>query len=220
MVQKWNSSEMGRFYRQENIVLRYNPPCASHYGGHFERLIKSTKRILVTTRKQHSITDESLVTFLCEAESQLNSRPLTPIFTTDVNSDEPLTPNHLLLLEPKTNFPPGHFEKTDCYSQQRFKQIQYLSDIFWKRWTTEFLTSLQERQRWCTIKNNLEKGDLVLLVEDTQPRNSWITGRILSTFPDKNGLVRQVELKTPTGVLKRPIRKLCLLLKANPTDDA
>ena len=82
------------------------------------------------------------------------------------------------------------------------------------------LTSLQERQRWCTIKNNLEKGDLVLLVEDKQPRNSWNTGRILSTFPDKNGLVRQVELKTPTGVLKRPIRKLCLLLKANPTDDA
>ena len=215
LTRLWNASELGNYYRQADIIFKYNPPQASHFGGHYERLIRSVRRMIVTTLKNHSITDESLQTFLCEAEAQLNGRPLADSYIDDPQSNEPLTPNHLLLLDPTKTLPLGTFNKKDCYSKQRFKQIQLLADSFWKRWTTEYLTSLQERQKWISVKNNIEQGDIVLLVDDKQPRGTWTIARVIETFPDKHGLVREVHIKTPTDTLRRPITKLCVLLRAN-----
>lgn len=38
------------------------------------------------------------------------------------------------------------------------------------------LPQLQERQRWATASRNFAEGDVVLLVDDCAPRNSWIMG--------------------------------------------
>lgn len=122
-----------------------------------------------------------------------------------------LTPNHLLLLKTKPSLPPGVFSKEDQYARRRWKQVQYLSDIFWKRWCKEYLTQLQERQRWSTTGRNLHVGDVVMIVDETWPRSSWPLGRVVETFPDRKGLVRQVKVKTKTSELLRPVTKLCLL---------
>ena len=147
---------------------------------------------------------------LCEAEAIINSRPITKA-SSDLNDLEALTPNHLLLLKVKPELPPGVFNKDDQYANRRWRQIQYLADVFWKRWCNEYLTQLQERQRWPTPGRNFCVGDVVLIVDDTSPRNSWPLGIILETLPDKKGLVRQVKVKTKTNELCRPITKLCLL---------
>ena len=60
---------------------------------------------------------------------------------------------------------------------------------------------------------NAQKDDLVLLVDDTLPRSRWSLGHILEVFPDKNGLVRTVLVKSQNTLLKRPITKLCLILR-------
>ena len=73
-------------------------------GGAWERMIRSVRRILTLLMKERTLDDDQLHTFLLEAESILNSRPLTPI-TTDADGLEPLTPNHLLKLCPTGNFP-------------------------------------------------------------------------------------------------------------------
>ena len=143
---------------------------------------------------------------LCEAEAIINSRPITKA-SSDLNDLEALTPNHLLLLKVKPELPPGVFNKDDQYANRRWRQIQYLADVFWKRWCNEYLTQLQERQRWPTPGRNFCVCD----VDDTSPRNSWPLGIILETLPDKKGLVRQVKVKTKTNKLCRPITKLCLL---------
>ncbi|KAJ8418878.1 hypothetical protein AAFF_G00003770 [Aldrovandia affinis] len=36
-------------------------------------------------------------------------------------------------IESKPSLPPGLFVKEDLYTHRRWKQIQYMSDIFWKR---------------------------------------------------------------------------------------
>ena len=147
-------------------------------------------------------------------ESQLNSRPITPI-SFDPKDDEPLTPNHLLLLNPTSNLPPGIFDKKDCYTRRRWRQIQYLADQFWIRWTKEYLPTLQTRQKWTSKERNMEVGDIVLLVDNTIPRGKWQTGRVMETTPDKLGAVRQVTVKTSRGLLRRPIAKLCLIHRVN-----
>ena len=51
-----------------------------------------------------------------------------------------------------------------------------------------------------------------MLVE-SNVKSSYTLAKITEVFKDKNGLVRTVEIKTKDGKLKRPIVKLCLILK-------
>ena len=57
-------------------------------------------------------------------------------------------------------------------------------------------------------------GDVVLLVDSSSPRNSWLMGRVVETLPDSSGMVRRVRIKTKTNTLERPVNKLCLLEEA------
>ncbi|KAL3987991.1 21S rRNA GM methyltransferase [Sarotherodon galilaeus] len=202
-------------------VLPDDPPftnCGVDYFGPYEikreRLIKSVKKILNVTLRLQTLDEESLHTLLCEAEAIINSRPITKA-SSDPNDVEVLTPNHLLLLRNKPSLPPGLFDRQDLYARRRWKQVQYMSEIFWKRWAREYLPQLQERQRWTRPSRNFLVGDIVLIVDDTAPRNSWITGKVIHTISDKAGMVRQVRIKTKTSVLDRPITKICLLQESD-----
>lgn len=188
----------------------FNPLTGSHHGGVWERLIKSVKKILNATLKLQTLDEEGLHTLLCEAEAIINSRPLTKA-SSDPKDLEVLTPNHLLLLKTKPSFPIGLFDRQELYARRRWKQIQYMCNIFWKRWAREYLPLLQERQKWTRPSRNFAVGDIVLIVDDSAPRNTWLTGKVIQTIPDKTGMVRQVKIKTKTSTLDRPITKICLL---------
>ncbi|KAK0132603.1 hypothetical protein N1851_032471 [Merluccius polli] len=101
----------------------------------------------------------------------------------------------------------GEFQRNDIYAHRRWKQVQYLSNLFWKRWTKEYLPQLQERQKWTGIKRNFVVGDIVLIVDETAPRNSWVMEKVIQTFPDRRGFVRRLVIKTKTNSLERPITK-------------
>lgn len=105
--------------------------------------------------------------------------------TVDLSLELPqaLTPNHLLLLKTKPSWSPGVFKREDQYARRRWKQVQYLADIFWKRWCKEYLTQLQERQRWSIIGRNLHVGDVVLIVDETSSRGSWPLEKGGKNFP-------------------------------------
>lgn len=197
----------------EQIEWSFNPPAASHHGGVWERLIRSVRQVLNSTLHQQSIDDEGLQTLFCEAEAILNNRPLSTV-SSDPLDLEPLI-NHILLLRSMPTLPPGTFLRSDLYARRRWKQVQYLADLFWSRWTKEYLLLQQERQKWTSIKKNLKIGDIVLVVDPTAPRGSWLLGRVLEVKPDVKGLVCAVKVQTKTSVLERPITKLCRILEAD-----
>ena len=62
----------------------------------------------------------------------MNGHPLTPVLEDPLDL-KVLTPNHLLLGKGNM-FPPGLFSQEDCFSRRRWKQVQYLSELFWTRW--------------------------------------------------------------------------------------
>ena len=198
---------------KEDIKWTFNPPLGAHHGGTWERLIRIIKKVLRSVLKEQTLDEEGLQTALCEVEAILNDRPLTPM-SDDPGDLEALTPNHLLQLKCKPSLPPGIFKKEDLYCRRRWRQVQYIADLFWRRWAKEYLPLLQERQKWNRPRRSLSPGDLVLIVDETAPRNSWLMGRILQTMPDSKGLVRQVRVKTKYSILDRPVTKLCLLLEA------
>ena len=209
-IQNWNQAQIHDAMLQKEINWIFNPPAGSHHGGVWERLIRSVRKVLNSTLNVQHLDEESLHTTLCEVEAILNSRPITKA-STDPNDLEALTPNHLLLLKTAPLMPPGQFQKDDIYARRRWRQVQYMSNLFWKRWVKEYLPQLQERQKWSNIKRNFTPGDLVIIVDDTAPRNSWLTGKIEEAILDRRGLVRQLRIKTKTGFLNRPITKVCLL---------
>ena len=210
-IGKWNREMIKEFLQQKEILWVFNPPTASHMGGVWERMIRSVRKILNAVLKEQNLTEESLVTLMCEVEAILNSRPLTKI-SDDPSDLQALTPNHLLLLRAGPSFLPGMFSREDQYTNKQWKQVQYLSDVFWKRWTREYLPMLQERMKWRSFRRNLSVGDIVLVVDDSSPRCLWPLGRVLEVFPNKHdGCVRVARVKTKSGSLLRPISKLCLL---------
>ena len=211
-LEKWNQEKIKNFLQQKQIKWLCNPPTASNFGGVWERLIRSVRSTLSVIMKQQPVYDETLSTLMTQVEGILNSRPLTKT-SDDPADDEPLTPNHLLLLRGNKPMPPGSFTKNDALVR-RWKQSQYLADLFWKRWLKEYLPLLQERQTWIRPKKNVSVGDLVLTKEEKNPRGQWPLARVIEVYKGKDGLVRSVQIKTEDGVLVRPVNKLCLLESA------
>ena len=213
-IQSWNQAKIQDSLRQKGIQWIFNPPAGSHFGGIWERQIRSVRKILKSVLKEQVVDDEALQTLFCEVEAIINDRPITKS-SDDANDLEALTPNHLLLLKREPLLPPGLFEKDDLYSRRRWKQVQYLAELFWKRWVREYLPLQQERQKWTQVRQNLKSGDVVMIVDDSAPRNSWLLGRVTQTIPDSKGLVRRVLVKTKTNILERPVDKLCLVCETD-----
>lgn len=208
----WNQERIYEFLRQKNIKWTFQPPTASHFGGVWERQIRTIRKLLSTLLLEQPIklTDDSLSTLFCEIEAMLNSRPLTPV-SSDPDDLEALTPNHLLLQKKGLLFPPGVFCKDDLYVKRRWRQAQYLANVFWSRWKREYLVSLNQRKKWTRIKPNVKIGDLVLLCDVNLPRNLWPLGRIVTCYESSDGLIRSVKVKTVSGVYDRPITKIVSL---------
>lgn len=213
-LNEWNLSQIQNAMLQKNIDWQFNPPAGSHFGGVWERLIRSVRKAMNSVIREQILDDDGFHTLMCEIEMILNDRPIT-MNSDDPNDLEALTPNHLLLIKRKPNLPPGVFNKTDNYCRRRWRQIQYMANLFWRRWVHEYLPILQERQKWNNQKINFNVGDIVIVVDENSPRNSWPIGIVRETIPDRNGLVRQVRIKIGTNILIRPIDKLCKILESN-----
>lgn len=221
-INDWNSSTIEHWMKQVNIEWKFQTPLASHHGGVWEREIRTIRKVLSALMNEQPLrlNFEQLHTLLCEVEAILNSRPITEI-SSDPDDLDALTPNHLLLLQSNSSFPPGLFSREDMYAKRRWRQVQYLSNLFWTRFRKEYLPLLQQRQKWTNPKRSLEVGDLVLVVDVLLPRNQWLTGRVTSVLSDKDGYVRAANVRVsknkynPSNFkcsnFERPISKLILL---------
>lgn len=196
-----------------NIEWRFNTPGASHHGGAWERLIRSTRKILNALLREQSFSEETLRTVLCEVECVMNNRPLTPV-SSDPRDDVPLTPNHILHLRCVTPL----FEELDdrdLCGRKRWRQAAHLAEQFWRRWRNEYMPLLQQRPGPATrSRKNIKTGDIVVLVDDSVPRGMWPLGRVEEALMGSDGLVRSVKIRTRNKVLQRPVTKVVKIIEA------
>ena len=210
-IDTWNQRKIHQSLLQKSVKWIFNPPASSHHGGVWERCIRTVRKVMKALLREQVMDDEGLNTLMCEVESIVNGRPITKV-SDDHRDLEALTPNHLLLMNPGSSIPPGHFTKDDNHIQRRWRQVQYLANLFWRRWLREYLPSFQERQKWNQKKNNVDIDDVVLVLDEKTPRGSWPLGRVVEVHTNsKDGLVRSAKIRTATTVLVRPITKLVLL---------
>ena len=70
-IRRWNQLQIEDQLCQEGIQWHFNPPASLHFGGAWERLVKSAKKSLNTIAARQCVTDKTLLTFLTEVESLL-----------------------------------------------------------------------------------------------------------------------------------------------------
>ncbi|XP_052562964.1 uncharacterized protein LOC128092673 [Culex pipiens pallens] len=188
----------------------FNPPASPHMGGAWERLVRSVKTALAAMNTVRLPNEETLATLVAEAESIVNSRPLTWI-PLEAEHQEALTPNHFLLLSTSGVVQTQKTladSKDACRNQWNLMRV--MIDQFWRRWVREYLPDLTRRTKWHEEVVPIRAGDLVIIVEDTV-RNGWIRGRVAEVVVGRDGRVRQAVVQTSTGMLRRPIAKLARL---------
>ena len=207
----FKSSLLRQFAAKNSITWKYILELSPHWGGFYERLNRMIKSALRKILWKSKLTYEEVETILIGIEGVLNCRPLCYVDDSDIS--EPLTPSHLMygrnlqrkaILhdEPKSDeLPPS----------ARVKHVRKLQKHFWKRFSSEYVTALRERdaqkrkgsERVC----NLKVGDVVMIHQKQVARASWPLGRVARLI-ESNGKTRGVELTTESGTLNRAINKL------------
>ncbi|XP_069129281.1 uncharacterized protein [Argopecten irradians] len=166
-------------------VWKFNPPCSSHMGGSWKRMIGVIRRVLdslLLEEGRKNLTHEVLSTFMCEVMAIVNSRPITPV-SSDPESPFILTPNILLTQKTDASVEPfANLDVREVY-KSHWKHVQVLSEQFWKRWQKEFLPTLQQRRKWQKERPNLKEGDVVLMEDKDLPRNHWPLEVVSRVFP-------------------------------------
>ncbi len=188
------------------------PTRSPHLGGLWEAAVKSAKFHLNRTLGNALVTYEEMYTILTQIEACLNSRPLSPL-SIDPNDTLPLTPAHFLIGDSLAALPQEDVQGFNSNSLKRYHRMQQLLQQFWSRWSREYLTTLQTRNKW-RLKSGVgpKVGDLVILVEDNVPPLRWHMARIVELHRGRDEIVRVVSVKTSNGsVLRRSLAKVCLL---------
>ena len=95
-IAAWNKVRIEKHLIQQGIRWNFNPSAAPHFGGVWERLVRSCKKAMYAVLGNRSGTEDVLSTTMCLVEQTLNARPLTPV-SSDATDLEAITPNHFLL---------------------------------------------------------------------------------------------------------------------------
>ncbi|XP_073957142.1 uncharacterized protein [Choristoneura fumiferana] len=166
------------------VQWTFIPPQSPHWGGAWERLIRSVKVSLKVVLKERAPKDEVLSTLMAEVENIINGRPLTHV-SVDPESEETLTPNHFLLGS-SSNLPvAGSFDDSEILSSEAVAQIAEVS------------------------------GHVLVALDPAAQRNVWQKGLIQQVFPGRDGRIRVVEVRTRSGMLKRPAARVARIPLSN-----
>ena len=141
-----DQNKVAQTLSKQHIQWKFNPPVSPWMGGVWEALVKTVKRALRTITRERLFTEDALTTFLCEVESIVNQRPLTPS-SNSIDDFEALTPYHFLLGSPSSNPSPGDFNDSQINLRTKWKAVQAATNMFWRRWTKEYLPTLVSRKK-------------------------------------------------------------------------
>ena len=210
--------------KNEECVWELVPPYASHFAGVWERKVGSVKRVLnvaIAQAKQTFLSRDEFCTLLQEAGSIVNNTPLDEI-SCDPTEPFPVSPAKLLTLREDLSLKNEVYSEDDLlqYGKRRWRRCQFLADQFWQHWKRDYVSSLQDRNKWKFPERNMTEGDIVL-VRSQVPRNQWPLAIIDKVHPGRDGLVRRVVVRLKSSergtarFTERAIHDLILLIPSN-----
>ncbi len=202
---------ISHFSSKTSIQWHFIPPRAPHFGGLWEAGVRSMKTLLRKQVAPHPLRFHKLSTILAEAEAIMNSRPMTPLHSTEVDDDLVLTPGHFLIGRPLKAPPAATTDKSKISNLRRWALVHRLTQDLWTAWQGRYLQSLQARPKWTKRTRDFQEDDIVYVKDEVLKHRDWPLARIIKTFPGDDGRVRAVDVKCRGNVYRRPTNKLILL---------
>ncbi|GBL92712.1 Speckle-type POZ protein-like B [Araneus ventricosus] len=196
---------LANYLSSEAIQWKFIPPRSPNFGGLWEAGVKSFKHHLHRTLTNCKITIEEFETIVIQIEGILNSRPLIPL-SDNINEYEVLTPGHFIIGRPITAIPEPEILDVSDNRLSRWQYTTKCVQTIWKRWKTDYLNHLQQRNKWQFKKDNVRVGCLVLLKENDLPHCKWAMARILDLIYGNDDNINEYEVLTPGHfIIGRPI---------------
>lgn len=79
----------------------------------------------------------------------------------------------------------------------------------------DLLKTRHKSYKWKNFSSDLEQGELAVVMDHLLPPSEWRLGRIENTYTGADDNGRVADIRTTTGLIKRPIVKLCYLTLLN-----
>jgi hypothetical protein len=137
------------------------------------------------------LDEEGFRTCVSKVMFMLNNRPIQQ--SGSIQDQAPLTPNSFVLGDlANAVFPPDFAEVTNL--NRKLKQQIKIQKAIWKRFFLKFVPLLGPRQKWFQEQDNLKVHEVVIELDENQPRGVWRLMRVSKIFPSHDGLVRKVEV--------------------------
>lgn len=214
----------------------FHPADSPHRNGAAEAAVKLIKRALNSLgRTTGSYNWGEFQTLLYSAANLTNERPIDAKAQEQEDTVEYLTPNSLILGRTGQRGD-MHSINLETHSWRRLRAVQAGVDKFWSKWSELARPNLFIRHKWHRVERSVQVGDLVWIADQNALRGQFRLGRIVVTYPDKFGVVRDVDVATCIGlpaslaartqakdsilpstiVLRRDVRRLVVLI---PVED-
>ena len=205
------SDEICNYLADNRIQWRFNLSRAPWWGGFFERLIGIMKKALSKVIGKGMLRYNELEDILLDVECYMNNRPL--VYQGEDFEEPVLTPNILLRGQP-AEFLEEDIEKLadDSLVTKRINYLQNCKTQLRRRWTKEYLQSLEERQMKRTKeRSNVPRiGSIVLIKDDVKDKGQWRIGRVTKLIKGTDEVIRGCELKLGNGyTIQRPLQLIC-----------
>ena len=205
--------DLNDYLAKNEIVWKFNLSRAPWWGGFFERLIGVMKSTLSKVIGKALLSFDELRRVILDTEIHMNNRPLCYV---GEDFDHPvITPNILLHNRPSVAIDESiltdedfDYNAKDILKRSRF--IQKCKDDIRKRWTREYLHSLEERRRGSVRTNDATPtvGAVVLIKDSiTENKGKWKLGRIVSEVRGHDNVLRGYEVLLGNGyTVERPLQ--------------
>ena len=212
-VKAWNSEQINENLMSKGIEWKWSPPNSPHFGGVWERMVKSAKKHLKFILETDNLNIDVFETALSQVAAILNERPLT-YASSDINDFRVLSPSNFLYpytITPSstTILPPIPTGGDNLRGSWR--EVRRLAAIFKERWHDEYLRSLMPRTKWHKSTPNFYVGQLVLMVDEQEPRRYWRIARVQKILSADSHVRRVQVITADRKTFERHINKLVAL---------
>jgi hypothetical protein len=222
-VAKWDFSKIIDWCGKNKTEWIVVPTGGQHFNGQAERLIGLAKNCLQQVLEGKTATFGEMQTALKQVQYMLNSRPLAVKPGSDPESMGPITPLHLMGGRASIYLPEINLEAKPAKLVERLQFLEEIKKSFWNKWLHLLFGRAVPSYKWRKEYPDLQKGDVVLMKEESIVSNDYRLGRVVEVFKGEDGHVRRaiITYRNPNEAVfrttERPIHKLILVV---PVDQA